>query len=779
MRVKALARCEKRPPRPVATDGHVHDLLDTLPRPDTLAWTPHLFDVQVESDRRRLRGLIEAGSVRSCHDTIGDQLGELLSNRHAGTKLTPADLAALVDDHLDGRMLADYGMWVLYPWSGRLVHVLPLAELREVRHDRNRYKITSDEQRRLAGARIGILGLSVGNAAALTFALEGVGTTFRIADFDHLSLSNLNRLRAGLHEVGLAKTTIAARAMFELDPYLDITVFSAGVREDNLDQFLVGDGQLDLVVEECDDLFMKLAVRTRARALRIPVVMDTSDRGMLDVERFDREPERPILHGLVGDTPVDALRGLPTKEKVPLVLAILDRARLGTRMAASLPEIDETIKSWPQLASGVALGGAIACDVARRILLDQMHSSGRFYVDPEALARDGAGLFTTPVPPPAVRELSPEALLPATLPPRPAGGELSPAAIRWIVAHAILAPSAHNAQPWAFVARGEVLECRYDRHHELPLLDFERCASWVAFGAALENIELAARALGLGVDASIFPVPDDPDLVCRVRFARLCGADHDPAELALIPLRVTNRRVGVRSPLHAAIADELRAAAATRGAALTLIESPTALAELGELMGACDRLSSLSEAIFQEVMPGYRHTRAEVEAHRDGLDVATLELSAADRAGFELVSDWKVMRALGELGGGAALAASARKAMAGACAVGLLTMPETSAPAYLQGGRALQRLWLTATRHAIALHPWTGLPYLFARLLRGGGAGLSAAEQRELHGLRARYLRVLPAADGRAEVMLFRLAHAGPPSARSLRRNVDDVLRFA
>ena len=29
--------------------------------------------------------------------------------------------------------------------------------------------------------------------------------------------------------------------------------------------------------------------------------MATSDRGLVDVERFDLEPHRPILHGLLGD----------------------------------------------------------------------------------------------------------------------------------------------------------------------------------------------------------------------------------------------------------------------------------------------------------------------------------------------------------------------------------------------------------------------------------------------------------------------------------------------
>jgi ribosomal protein S18 acetylase RimI-like enzyme len=44
--------------------------------------------------------------------------------------------------------------------------------------------------------------------------------------------------------------------------------------------------------------------------------MDTSDRGLLDIERFDLEPERPIFHGLIGDVDPARLRGLPSKEKV-------------------------------------------------------------------------------------------------------------------------------------------------------------------------------------------------------------------------------------------------------------------------------------------------------------------------------------------------------------------------------------------------------------------------------------------------------------------------------
>src|SRR5262249_54067294 len=160
---------------------------------------------------------------------------------------------------------------------------------------------------------------------------------------DSISLSNLNRLRARIEEIGLPKTEIAARAMWEVDPYLEIRSFSEGVLEENLDAFLSDGGRLDLVVEERDHLASKLRRRERARELRIPVLMDTSDRGMLDVERFDREPHRPVLHGLLGTLRAEQVAGLTAREKVPVALAVMGAERISLRMAASLPEVERSL----------------------------------------------------------------------------------------------------------------------------------------------------------------------------------------------------------------------------------------------------------------------------------------------------------------------------------------------------------------------------------------------------------------------------------------------------
>ena len=60
----------------------------------------------------------------------------------------------------------DYGVWVHYPWSRRLVHLVREEEFIELRTSRNRYKITAEEQEALAVRAVGIVGLSVGQSAA-------------------------------------------------------------------------------------------------------------------------------------------------------------------------------------------------------------------------------------------------------------------------------------------------------------------------------------------------------------------------------------------------------------------------------------------------------------------------------------------------------------------------------------------------------------------------------------------------------------------------------------
>lgn len=735
---------------------------EDLRHPD---WQPRVFAAGDPFAMRELQSLRARHPSASIHDTLRAQLWELFETRHPTVTMDDATFDRLVGESLGTDALPQYGNWVWYPWSHRLVRVLPATEFTEVRLSRNRNKITAGEQAHLQALRIGIVGLSVGQATALVLAMEGIGGEFVLADFDTLSLSNLNRLRAGVHDLGLNKAVLTARQLYELNPYLRIRLYADGVQESNLDAFMTDGGVLDMVIEECDDMFMKWRIRDAARGHRIPVLMETSDRGTLDVERFDREPDRPVFHGRVAGIDADRVRDLSPEGRIAVGMAILGAENLSARLSASAVEIGASLRSWPQLASAVSLGAAANTDAVRRIALGEFNTSGRFYIDLESIVCDEVGPNTLPVGSP----------VPTPMPqPEEHGLSADTDHVRQIVAAAAAAPSGGNAQPWRFEWDIDRLRCHVDEQRAGKLLDFEWRATWLAIGAAAENAVMAAASLGYRAALSVFPDPQSPLLAFDLHLEADASVAIDPLQGEIFR-RCTNRRLGPGSPLPIGCDPQLRTAAASRGAALTLLETPEQRAALGEILGRGDRIRFLSRALHAELMGEIRWSVDEATRTGDGIDLRTLELSAMDLAALKLTSSWRAMELVGRVGGGRNLEKFGQRLAAGSSAIGMLTIDGATPAAFFEGGRAVQRVWLTASALSLGFQPLAALPYLFMRADEGG-AGLDPGEVAELQALRARTRALVPLRGGHSDVLWFRLARVEPPSVRALRRPVHELL---
>jgi len=352
---------------------------------------PSFYRLCHSDQRKEFNDLVENNQNIKVFDTLESQLQELIKLRSPNiVNFNKKQLQEAIKKHIGNVSLTEYGVWVYYPWSFRLVHILDEEEFIEVRTNRNQNKITKEEQEFLRNKKIGIIGLSVGQSVALSLALERVVGEINIADFDILELSNLNRIRTGVHNLLTPKTIAVTREIAEIDPFIKMNCFHEGITEENIDEFLLKDKKIDILIDECDDLFIKILCRQKAKQYQIPVLMDTSDRGMIDIERFDLEPNRSIFHGLLNGVDLSKIKEAKTnKEKLPYVLKILERNMLSDRMKASMVEIGKTISTWPQLASSVVMGGGITCNLARRILLGQHLVSGRYFIDVEEIISNG------------------------------------------------------------------------------------------------------------------------------------------------------------------------------------------------------------------------------------------------------------------------------------------------------------------------------------------------------------------------------------------------------
>lgn len=709
-------------------------------------------------------------------DTYAAQLDGLLRARSPRRKWTAAELAGARDDYLAGRPLEAAGVWVYYPWRRSLVHLLGESEFIELRTSRNQHKITRDEQRFLSQRRVGIIGLSVGAHVAMVLALERSCGELRLADFDVLELSNLNRLHEGVVNLGVKKTVLAARRIAELDPFLKVTCFHDGLDAENLEEFFRGGGDLDLLVDECDDFAMKISCRERARQLGIAVVMEANDRATLDIERFDRDPARPLLHGLLAGLDTGKVASLKTNEdKVPYLLPMVGETTMSDKLRASLLEIGESIETWPQLASDVALGAGLVANVVRRIALDQLTDSGRYFVDLEELVRDArpglqapSGTLSRPSQP-----VEPE--LAALVDDAEAGQiQLDAQTLETVIDAALLAPSGANEQPWSWTLRGPNLWLVGRGRFGESLLNYGEIATQLAVGAATENLVLRAHELGLSVKL-VRPFDQRHAAVVGFRFFRSspapAGAEpHLFDRLAsAIGERHTNRRRTMGSTLASeTLAALVEAAASVPDCQLHFVTDRPALAEVADVAARAERIRMLHPAGHGDMVREIRWTLEEAEATRDGIDLRTLDLSATELCGLKMLRSPGVPPLLRRWRGGRGLERLTKSAMLASSAVGLLTASRRTPQGLVDAGRAVERIWLSATQLGLSLQPHTASVFLFARAFGGGARDFDGETLGELHGLHARLRAVFGAAAG--EIFLFRLFPGCEPLARSLRR---------
>ncbi|MFC3415501.1 nitroreductase family protein [Algoriphagus hitonicola] len=143
-------------------------------------------------------------------DEIESQVGDLIKANNPSKNFERKELQKEISTFFETENKERFGNWVYFPWKSTLVHLLNREDFIKVRTSRNNYKITPEEQTLLAAKRIGIVGLSVGQSIAYAIALERGCGVLRLADFDTLELSNLNRINAGVTNLGLEKIVIAA-----------------------------------------------------------------------------------------------------------------------------------------------------------------------------------------------------------------------------------------------------------------------------------------------------------------------------------------------------------------------------------------------------------------------------------------------------------------------------------------------------------------------------------------------------------------------------------------
>jgi len=766
------------------------------PTPKSTICLPDIFNLKYSKDKEELTDLINFNSSIEIIDEIHSQLEELIKLRSPQKKYDQDELSMEIKNHLDGTPINDYGNWIYYPWLNKLIHVLDENEFIEVRTNRNHYKITPEEEEILSQKKIGIIGLSVGKAIALTIALERICTELVLADFDVIELSNLNRIQTGIQNFGVKKTIVVAREIAEIDPYLKVTCLNDGLTEENVTDFFTKNGKLDICIEVCDGLYTKIFARQKAKEFGVPVVMNSSDRGTTDIERFDLDPNLPILHGLIDHLDLSLIKEAKTnEEKVPYLLPMLGIESSSERLKASMLEINSTITTWPQLASGVVFGGGICTDVCRRILLNQFTKSGRYFVDTEQHINNDVTDYISAnkvqekkinfIPKTNIEdytELIKEANEKLFSNKSPISVELTNSEVKELVKYAIMAPSGGNVQPWKWLFKDRNLMLFNDINRCNSILNYKNTASLISLGAATENLILKAHQMGYEVEINKFPLGIENDIIATFTFFREKTANTElhvnDNLINVVPCRITNRNLGIRTILKEDNKKYFKKVISPiKGAELKIFTDPSKIDELKEILSEVDKLFMTNKTGHYHFTNEIRWNKKEVEETRDGIDINTIDLTPTERAGLIVSKNWNVTKHIKKWNLGNEFGKLSKKAVNSAAALGMITMPKFSADNYFEGGRAVQKLWLAATEKEIAFQPMSINTFLFAKVGDNNFDDIEDIKE-EMIIQYNKLKRATNITNNQKDVFFFRLSEVKTPKIKSLRRYIKDVLMY-
>lgn len=343
---------------------------------------PILLDLSTETDRIKLSELADAHEVQHVSDDYREELKEFFQVQNPAKAYTP-EFPTLFDEYVKNleaeKPLWQHGRWAYFPWNSTIVHILEERAFQLVRTARNKNLINADEQEKYYNAVIGIAGQSVGHAVTLAIVLQGGGKHWRIADHDMLALSNTNRIRVGIDNLGLSKVAMTARQIYLTNPYATVELFPDGLTPENIEKFFVGGPKLDIVIDEIDNLAVKYLIREQAKKHGLAVVMaaDNGDNAVVDIERYDLDPAIPFFHGRMGEVNYEMLKNLDKFGIGKMITKHVGPENVTERMQQSLLEMGKTIVSWPQLGGAALINGAAVAYCVRKILNKQPLESNR------------------------------------------------------------------------------------------------------------------------------------------------------------------------------------------------------------------------------------------------------------------------------------------------------------------------------------------------------------------------------------------------------------------
>lgn len=262
--------------------------------------------------------------------------------------------------------------------------------------------------------------------------------------------------------------------------------------------------------------------------------------------------------------------------------------------------------------------------------------------------------------------------------------------LEFALRYAILAPSAHNTQPWRFRIVNDTVEVHADRARVLSIADPAGRELAVSCGAAVFFLRIALRRFGYATELAVRPDLNVPTLLARVWLGERLEPTANEVVLAhAIKHRHTNRRPFDDRPVPEQLTQALVRAAAAEGAWLEPVADAARKQSLAGLVAQAHAEQLADEAFLAELASWIRDPSAE-----DGMATHGVRLDQADPA--QLSGFTRTFEAA------AGAAATERQLAAGSPLLAVLGTEGDDEADWVRCGAALGRVLLLACAEGLS-----------------------------------------------------------------------------
>ncbi|MDF1831240.1 MAG: ThiF family adenylyltransferase [Porticoccaceae bacterium] len=637
---------------------------------------------------------------------------------------------------------------------------------------RNLGWVTDTEQQILRSKRIAIAGLGgVGGSHLLTLTRLGIGN-FTIADLDIFEQENFNRQAgASMRHVGREKIEVLEELALDINPELGLVKFSAGVTTENLDNFL---DEVDLYVDSLD--FFAVDIRQAVFAA-------CAEKGIPAITAAPLGMGVAFLAFLPGQMTFEEyfrLAGQPEDEQLLRFLLGLSPAMLQVKYLVDDTRLDLNAHKGPSTPMACELCAGMAGTHALKILLNR----GDVPAAPRGLHFDAYRNKMAKTWRPMGNNNPIQRLglkiarkrLSATLAVTPETHQSRPTtAIDRILDYARWAPSGDNTQPWQFEILSDnffIIHTRDTR--DWCVYDLAGRASQTSVGTLLENIAIAAKNEGFQASFTLQDPVTAIDPIIDVQLTAQAQPVETPPLLPYIKTRSVQRRALSTRPLLARHKQALEDAVGP-GYQLVWIEGRKDKRQIARLLWRAAGIRLTIPEVY-EVHKRIIHWDAQFSTDRIpdqalGADALTVKMMRW------ALQSWSRVKILNRYFAGTLMPRLQLDLIpAQRCAAHFIIFsdkPQTQTADYLEGGRATQRFWLTATKLGLQLQPEM-TPLIFSTYAREGRRFTESVDKlAEADTLR---IELDAFTGGKADaVFMGRLGFGASATSRSLRKNLQQL----